>query len=301
MVLKKPVVQLVLVATVFRCSFLGSNNGIQDCKQLLRSASVDVGGMSSNTTMPSTPASNLSEPRFRFWFENFEDEPHVCGFHKCIFKNKYDRRIGYLAAGSRTPEMVHAMDEAYKFNLEVIEKKYGMKNVLLAPPHIVEVDDAFLEWAKKNQETAYAGQLSLPRYKRTVLVQPVEMVQKNESVLFGCEPLRFWSGVNLLESLYNVNNTQGKNLNVIAETVSSEFAKLYSLLEDHTCLIDNFQIFLTNQGRLINLDVDRCFLVGAYKRGKINKKLGCIQFIHSFEVIVIQQLHLLAQFYSGLP
>lgn len=39
----------------------------------------------------------------------------------------------------------------YKFNVEVIKQKYEMDTVLLAPPHIVEVDDAFIEWERTEE------------------------------------------------------------------------------------------------------------------------------------------------------
>jgi hypothetical protein len=196
--------------------------------------------------------------------------------------------------------MVYAMDEAYKFSLDVIEKKYGMKTVLLAPPHIVEVDDAFLQWARDNQEIGYMGQNSLPRYNSNkFLVQPIEIVQQTESVLFGCEPPRFLSGVNLLEGLFNVNNTRGMDVHAVEKSVSNEFTKLYALIDDHKCLIDDFQIFLTNSGKLIHLDVDRCFEGNAEKHGEYlaNK---CIPFIRSFETIVKHQLLLLAQYHGNI-
>lgn len=164
------------------------------------------------------------------------------------------------------------------------------------PLLFAEVDDAFLKWASENRTGGYEGQRARPRFNSNkLIVQPIEIVQNDESLMFGCEEKRFLSGVNQLEDLFNVNNTQGKDLEAIATTVESEIEKLYSLIKHHPCLVDDFQIFLTNQGRLIHLDVDRCFGGNAARNGRSLYK-PCKYWIKSFGNIVIQRLRLLSQY-----
>lgn len=290
MVTRKSCVRLVLVFSVVR-SFFISENGIRTSRQRLRAAS-EATRDNNKTSLSSSSAVNLSLLDFRP--ENLKDGPPVCGAKKCLFRLKADERIGYLAASSRVPKLLSGMEESYSFNLEVIEKKYGMKTVLLSPPHKVVVDDAFIEWASSNITRGYVGQKELPRFNtKTLVVQPVEIVQESESLLFGCEGPRFLSGVNLLEKLFNIENTRGKDLGAIAHTIAAEFGKLYPLMEDHPCLYDDFQIFLTQEGRLVHLDVDRCFDGYAEKRGQTVAK-ECVPFIRSFEAIVIQRLRMLS-------
>jgi hypothetical protein len=291
MVTRKPFIKLVLAVSVTR-SFIGSDFGIQNFQSRLGSALENMGVAQNSATSPYTPAANLSLLDFRF--ENFKEVSTVCGAKKCLFQLQADDRIGYLAASSRVPKLVQGMEESYKFNIEVIEKQYGMKTVLLAPPHLVEVDDSFIQWASTNITRGYQGQKQLPRFNtKKLIVQPVEIVHESESLLFGCEGPRFLSGTYLLEKLFDVENTRGKDLKSISETITAEFAKLYRLMEDYACLYDDFQIFLTQEGRLVHLDVDRCFDGYAERRGESIAE-DCLPFIQSFEAIVLHRLHLLS-------
>lgn len=296
MVLRKPILPIILAASVIR-SFLASSEWMSGYRRRLWSEPGSLHEFQNNSTSPIlSDASNL--PLLDFRFENLKDVPAVCGAKKCVFRLKADERIGYLAANSRHPRIVQGMEESYQFNIDIIENKYKMKTVLLAPPHKVEVDDYFIQWAKSNVTTGYTGQKQLPAFNsKTLVVQPVEIVQENESLLFGCEPPRFLSGVNLLPQIFNVETTKGKDLASVAKTVSLEFAKLYLLIEEYPCLYDDFQIFLTQEGCLIHLDVDRCFDSNAEKNGKyVSKK--CIPFLKSFEMIVLQRLDLLQTTYG---
>ena len=50
------------------------------------------------------------------------------------------------------------------------------------------------------------------------------------------------------------------NLAELAQRFESSFDRLNLLLEAEPCLIDDFQVFLTADGRIVHLDTDRCFM-----------------------------------------
>ena len=247
--------------------------------------------------------------------ENIQNGERVCGYFKCLVTLQTDPTKGFLIARYGRGEFYERMVYAYNFSVNVLDREFGMKHIYTAPPFNTEVDDDDLWNAITNNHTqSYDGQGSIARFTihnlgtRRVIVQPVEIIPKNETIFFGCTRERLSAAFQQLFSVFpqrppsnlpnNIminnnnnssssssrNNHNGNSATVttasssrlwtekihqIAQTVSSEFNSLYRVLDDHPELYDDFQMFLTSHGHLIHMDVDRI-----YKDGKVRKDKG---------------------------
>jgi len=247
----------------------------------------------------SSPSSQSNLSHLHFCLENLEDGTHHCGAQKCLLPLKHDKRIGYLVANSFAPGLSLRMQQAYNMSLEIIEMQYGMEHVYIAAPHEEEIDNSFREWLWNNRTTGYNGQKQLARFPRNkVTVQAVEIIPSNESILFGCERPRLLDGVHQLVRLYTPENMKGIDLDSLAVKVSSQFSKLHQLMEDYPCLFDDFQIFLTRSGRLVHMDVDRCFSRSAIYRGETKEKPLCVPLLKYFESKVLEHIAHLSNFFK---
>jgi hypothetical protein len=204
-------------------------------------------------------------------FENIKkDGLHRCGAKKCLLPLKNETRIGYLVANRRAPGLFDAMQKAYNMSLQVIGKEYGMAHIYLAPPTEMEINDRFRNFLLQKRSIGYKGQATFPKFPRNkIIVQAVETIHPEKSILFGCERARLLDGVRQLPNLLDfVNNMTVMEAQRLIQIIASDFNKLRRILNEYPCLYDDFQAFLTQKGRIVHLDVDRCFDSGATYRGK---------------------------------
>ena len=209
------------------------------------------------------------------------------------YKLKNEPHIGYLVGNRKAPRLVDGMQKAYNMSVNRIQREHNMKHIYLGPPIEIQIDDTFREFLWQNRSGGYTGQKVLARFPGNgIVVQAVEVIPEDESILFGCERPRLLDGVrqlnqNIFDGVHNMTMLEAQNL---IKTISSEFTKLRRLLLKYPCLYDDFQVFLTRTGRIVHLDVDRCFDKGAAFRGQNVERLTCEPLLKYFESKVIDRI-----------
>eukprot|EP00984_Skeletonema_dohrnii_P015519 scaffold6720_cov136-Skeletonema_dohrnii-CCMP3373.AAC.16 len=168
--------------------------------------------------------------RLDFLKENLVGGPHQCGYRKCVFPLRTDPRIGYLVEGSSDAE---AMIDAFAASKNIIEKKYGMDHIYLAPPKIMSVSLDFRKWMKMNM-TSYPGQKYFPAFTEQpeVLVQAVAIVPEEDSIMLGLKGPRRTNGLKGIEEMFTPKKNESWNIKDVEITVKRDFALLYRLVED---------------------------------------------------------------------
>mmetsp|Transcript_4813 Transcript_4813/g.7032 ORF Transcript_4813/g.7032 Transcript_4813/m.7032 type:complete len:334 (-) Transcript_4813:1153-2154(-) len=225
--------------------------------------------------------------RLDFLKENLVRGPHQCGYRKCVFPLRTDPRIGYLVEGSSDAE---AMINAFTASKNIIEEKYGMDHIYLAPPKIMSVSLDFRKWMEMNM-ISYPGQKYFPEFTEQpeVLVQAVAIVPEEDSIMLGIKGPRRKNGLKGIEEMFTPKNNESWNITDVEITVKRDFALLYRLVEDEKddklpCLCADFQIFLLRSGHLIHLDVERCFEMS----GLMGKR--CVPKLQELETLVLNRL-----------
>lgn len=227
--------------------------------------------------------------------ENLVRGPHKCGYRKCLFPLKTDPRIGYLVErGNDLNERgddAEARSKAFTVSKNIIEEKYGMNHIYLAPPKIMSISLDFRKWMNMDMISFPPGKY-LPNYTRQpeVTVQAVAIVPEQDSVMLGLKGPRRRNGIKGIEEMFAPRNNESWNITHVEITVKREFASLYRLVEDEQddklpCLCADFQIFLLRSGHLVHLDVERCFEMDDDLMG-----LRCVPKLQELETLVLNRL-----------
>ena len=220
--------------------------------------------------------------------ENLVSGPHQCGAHKCLFPLKADPRIGYLVQSGS--EYFGDFNNAFIAS-QIIEEKYGMNHMYLAPPKTMSVSLDFREWMEVNM-TSYPGQKLRPNFTEQpeVTVQAVAIIPEEESIMLGIgswhDPRRK-NGLKGLEEMFTPKKNESWNITDVEIAVKRDFALLYQLVENEEglpCLCYDFQIFLLRTGHLIHLDVERCFDKPNLMRTR------CVPQLQEMETLVLNRL-----------
>lgn len=212
-----------------------------------------------------------------------------CGWHKCLFPLKIDPRIGYLVKGDRYAEQVI---DAYTASKNIIEDKYGMEHIYLAPPKTMSVSLDFRKWMDMEKTASFTEpDPNFPRFTEEpeVIVQAVAIVPEEDSIMLGTWSYRRQHGLKGIEEMFTPRNNELWNITEVEITVKHDFAALYSLVEDEKddklpCLCEDFQIFLLRSGHLVHLDVDRC-----YEKPDLMRK-RCVPDLQELETLVLKRL-----------
>ena len=241
----------------------------------------------SSTSTKSTVQSVYHEyQRLDFLQSNLVTGPHKCGWRKCLFPLKTDPRIGYLVESGRDAE---ARSEAFRVSKNIIEAKYGMNHIYLAPPKIMSVSLDFRTWMEMKM-TSYPPGGYLPEFTEQpeVTVQAVAIVPEEDSIMLGIEGPRRYNGLKGMEEMFTPRNNESWNITDVEIAVKQDFESLYRLVEDEKddklpCLCADFQIFLLRSGHLVHLDVERCFEIRA-------PNTSCVPKLQELETLVLNRL-----------
>jgi len=155
---------------------------------------------------------------------------------------------------------------AFTVSKNIIEEKYGMNHIYLAPPKIMSVSLDFRKWMEMDM-TSYPGQSIFPNFTEQpeVTVQAVAIVPEQDSIMLGLRGPRRTNGLKGMQEMFTPRSNELWNITDVEIAVKHEFASLYRLLEDERddklpCLCADFQILISfRSGHLIHLDVERCF------------------------------------------
>ena len=213
-----------------------------------------------------------------------------CGWHKCLFPLKTNPRMGYLV-GVNCKSNAKQMIDAYTVSKNVIEDKYGMEHIYLAPPKTMPVGLDFRKWMDMEKTASYMGQdPHFPKFTEEpeVVVQAVAIVPEEESIMLGIDDgPREQNGLKGIEEVFTPKSNESWNITEVEITVKHDFAALYSLVEDEKddnlpCLCADFQIFLLRSGHLVHFDVDRCF--------ENRPDDCCVPKLHELERLILERL-----------
>ena len=220
--------------------------------------------------------------------ENLVRGPHKCGYRKCLFPLKTDPRIGYLVERGDDAE---ARSYAFTVSKNIIEEKYGMNHIYLAPPKIMSISLDFRKWMEADMMNYPSGKY-LPNFTREpeVTVQAVAIVPEQDSIMLGLKGPRRTNGLKGIEEMFTPrSNDESWNITDVEVVVKREFASLYRLVEDEQddklpCLCADFQIFLLRSGHLVHLDVERCFEMPDLM------EFRCVPELQELETLVLNRL-----------
>ncbi len=225
--------------------------------------------------------------RLDFLRWNLARGPHQCGWRKCLFPLKTDPRIGYLVQRGSDAK---ARSKAFSVSKNIIEEKYGMNHIYLAPPKIMSVSLDFRKWMEMNM-TSYPPGKYLPEFTKQpeVTVQAVAIVPEEDSIMLGVKGPRRYTGLKRMEEMFTPRNNESWNITDVEIVVKRDFESLYRLVEDEKddklpCLCADFQIFLLRSGHLVHLDVERCF--------EMPDLMGfrCVPKLQELETLVLNRL-----------
>lgn len=271
-----------------------------DDDEQISSASINNSNSDTATAMSRSTEDFL---RLEFKKENLQEGPHICGAKKCMIPLKWDGSVGYLIANARQAgNLPWKMDQAYNFSTTIIKEQYNMSHVYLDAPYRFQVDKKFVNWIMKDRIVGYKGQVMFAKFPQhgQWLIQPIQVVPHNESILFGCESKRIKDGLlqlHLLGENFYRDKSNTIDYSALKERVSKEFEKMFTLLHDHPCLYDDFQIFMTTSGELIHMDIDRCFPHRLeYQYRKVEKT--CLPLMKEFKDHVLSKITRFEQLYS---
>eukprot|EP00985_Skeletonema_marinoi_P017711 scaffold9773_cov151-Skeletonema_marinoi.AAC.10 len=264
--------------------------------QLRKSPSQVVWHTRANNLSSTVQSAYHQYQRLDFVQENLVSGPHQCGYWKCLFPLKTDPRIGYLVkAGSEGAE---AMIDGFTASKNIIEEKYGMSHIYLAPPKLISVSLDFRSWMDGHGKLpgTYPGQKQFPHFitHSEIIVQAVATVPEEDSVMLGLNDPRRSNGLKGKEKMFTLNNNhESWNITDVEITVKRDFASLYRLVEVEdknddklSCLCADFQIFLQRSGHLIHLDVERCFDTS----GLMLMGMRCVPKLRELETSVLNML-----------
>jgi len=231
---------------------------------------------------------HLQEKSLDLLQENLVGGPHQCGVHKCLFPLKTDPRMGYLVQSGK--DFLRGFSDAFIAS-KIIEEKYGMNHMYLAPPKIMSVSLDFREWMEINM-TSYPGRKFFPKFTEhpEVTVQAVAILPEEDSSLLGIgawHDHRRKNGVKRLEEMFTPKKNESWNITDVEIAVKRDFALLYRLVENEEglpCLCHDFQIFLLRSGHLVHLDVERCFETANLMRKR------CVPQLQELETLVLNRL-----------
>ncbi len=220
--------------------------------------------------------------------ENLVRGPHQCGVHKCLFPLKADPRIGYLVQSGS--ELLGDFSNAFIASM-LIEEKYGMNHMYLAPPKSMSVSLDFRKWMEVNM-TSYPGRKYFPTFTEQpeVTVQAVAILPEEDSILLGIgawHDHRRKNGLKGLEEMFTPKKNESWNITSVEIAVKRDFALLFRLVENEEglpCLCHDFQIFLLRSGDLVHLDVERCFEEAYLMRKR------CVPQLQELETLVLGRL-----------
>ena len=208
--------------------------------------------------MQVTVAPDFSHSRFDFAQVNLlGGTDHPCGHNKCFYKLKSDPRVGYVAGTN--PRIGKNMWKAYNMANDIIKEKYRMQHVFLQPPVKLLLSDKFASWLDKNLTSINKG---LRFEGRTTVTAQLVEVMPTQSVLFwGADDNKMVSGWGDVDTW--LDHTIRCNAGIHRKNVLAVFLEgvgnLKSLINNHPCLIHDFQIFVRTTGEIVHLDIDRCF------------------------------------------
>jgi hypothetical protein len=197
--------------------------------------------------------------------------------------------MGYLVQSGS--DFLRGFSDAFIAS-KIIEEKYGMNHMYLAPPKIMPVSLDFREWMEINM-TSYPGRKFFPKFTEhpEVTVQAVAILPEEDSILLGIgawHDHRRKNGLKGLEEMFTPKKNESSwNITDVEIAVKRDFALLYRLVENEEglpCLCHDFQIFLLRSGHLVHLDVERCFETANLMRAR------CVPQLKELETLVLNRL-----------
>ncbi len=167
-----------------------------------------------------------------------------CGWHKCFFRSKSNRQVGYLVArstgmsSSEKRKRLKSLDSAYNL-AKYLEQEYNIRHFLIAPPTSLTVDKSLESRMNSNLKSeTNRRNFNQQRFPKgsVAFVEKVKPAPRH-ALLVGCK-----------ESKRNL------------------FHKV----------VYDFQVLIDTKGNLYHLDFDRCFSTKSAKKkdGPSTKKLS---------------------------
>lgn len=245
------------------------------------------------TTLPSLHStSNASFPALlpsSKWLQDIDMEQDApCGVFKCMFRSKRSSQLGYLVAQTtRNSKNGHGSKkfQALQMGSDMATKlqaNYGLRHMFLAPPEKLDCPqstDCIQALNKRTTSSIHRPGNSFKTFLpiesgkpwTKLLVQPVQ-VADGPILQFGCNEKKLEDTKYSLQTY--INNVAVGDPDAFEGRLRKDVNSTIRALLAEPCLLVDFQVLLDGQGRLIHLDLDRCFESGkkipvaSFKKGK---------------------------------
>lgn len=195
-----------------------------------------------------------------FRVENLANVSHrPCGSQKCLFILRRNRNFGFVANHEEATFKI--MKAGWKLAQKIDDM--GMEHVFEAPPKLIRdppqnlrifLGTNMTSWSSPNPKSR---QVYFRHHIQDIPVQLVRVV--SDGALLAFNPNKIEIAMNDTTLLLKDVLATPVDVRQFAAQFETDVKKLWRLLEQHRCLLNDFQIFLTRDGKIIHFDLDRCF------------------------------------------
>jgi hypothetical protein len=231
-----------------------------------RQSGILTGYVGTASDKPAKPTSSGISPD-AFHSDNLGWPERVpCGKNKCLYRLKTDPQIGYLvvpwrARPSGRRDRYTALNLGWLLAQE-LQKEYDIRHLYLAPPENATVTEELEEhlnynlWSEQYQQmlSGKMRQSKLFHNGSKVHAQKVQLAPRRH-LMMGCVESKAFAFLNNLPNFLSFVEDKGKFLSHIQQHLVT--ARV--IMDNHPCMVKDFQVMITTEGDVYHLDFDRCF------------------------------------------
>jgi len=222
--------------------------------------SVNISFLTNSTTIstmsPTTSSTNDVTEEFRIvnttqwgmleFFNDFNLTNIHCGMSKCFFLSRSRMDMGYLVAKKKDSH--YKMEKAWKMGNK-LRDRYNVSHFMAAPPRSLRLTSkgiTFLNQADREAKWKYTDD--------QISIQECYKFPK-DSVTIGCFSGKVQKSLEGLDELLKVVVEKKK----FAQEFSKSMSRVKKMAEERNCLFLDFQVLVDKEGRMYNMDLDRCW------------------------------------------
>jgi hypothetical protein len=201
------------------------------------------------TTKTTSSVLKARKNNTRFQLENLDlNTSSPCGAHKCFYRLKSSKDIGYLVANVN----IHSEDFVKQWETtKSLEAKYAISHFLLEPPVLKNITQQFADAINSKIFRATKPKKHNIKVFSTFIMYQKVRVAPTPNVLFGCtQNKKKLMTRSLTDFLKNIQNKVR-----FAEHVEKEMARSSKLLHEVPWLARDFQVMIDKNGKFYHIDV----------------------------------------------
>jgi ribosome-associated translation inhibitor RaiA len=201
------------------------------------------------TTKTTSSVLKAKKYNTRFQLENLDlNTSSPCGGHKCFYRLKSSKDIGYLVANVNTQSKEDFVKQWE--TTKSLEAKYAISHFLLEPPVLMNITQQFADAISSKIFRATKPKKHIKVFSTFIIYQKVR-VAPTPNVLFGCAPdKKKLMTRSLTDFLKNIQNKVR-----FTKHVEKEMARSSKLFQKVPWLARDFQVMIDENGKFYHVDV----------------------------------------------